>query len=153
VHMRTKAATEMLRFFYFLLMVDKQTTIKLFVSNFIQKEKRERCLGELTNPKKRCKFTDKLNHKWRSVIDMQRLELIDTSFDNKEAIQKLLGFLTDQLCYIISDHPDFDDQYLPFEVAFNNLYAQGHGTIILNSSADTLFLNTEEMATRFIGRS
>lgn len=52
-------------------MTDKETQIKTFVDNFIIKDKRERCFLELTNPKKRNKFVDRLNHKWDTVLDMR----------------------------------------------------------------------------------
>lgn len=134
-------------------MENKEEIIKLFVQNFISKDKRERSLLELSNPKKRPDFVDRLNHRWESIFDMRYLNRVGKADDNSTTIQKLLKIKDQDLCYIISNYDDFDDKFLPFREAFDHLYTRGFGSVIINSSADTLFLDTEQNipTPRFIG--
>lgn len=136
-------------------MIDKETTVKNFVANFVQKDKRERCYSELVNPKKRNKFIDKLNHKWDSVLNMNFLNQVDKLNDSSEGIQKLLGFKDSEICYVISNYSDFDDKFMPFKEVFTEIYSRGFATLLINGSGDEMFLDTEQEkgpAPRFIGR-
>ncbi len=136
-------------------MFDKETIIDTFIKNFIQKDKVDRCFLELTNSKKRNKFVDRLNHKWGTVLNMKYLAQIDKSKDNAIEIQKLLNLKDNDICYVISNYSDFDDKLLPFKEVFNNIYSKGFATILINKTADTLFLDTEQergSADRFIGK-
>jgi len=135
--------------------INKSTIIQAFTQNFVLKDKVERSYAQLTNAKKRNQFTDRLNHRWDSVLDMKHLVQIGPSEDHAEAIQKLLNFRANDLCYTISNYSKLDDQFFPFQEIFGQIYAQGMGTILLNLSGDTLFLDTEidrAPAARFIGR-
>jgi hypothetical protein len=136
-------------------MFDKETIIKTFIENFIIKDKKERCYFELTNPKKRNKFTDRLNHKWDTVLNMKHLTQIGKNSDFAGGIQNLLEFKDNELCYVISNYYAIDDQLISFKDIFGRTYACGLGTILINTTADTLFLDTEHTrgpAERFIGR-
>ncbi len=93
--------------------MEKHLIIETFVANFIQKDKRERCFLELTNPKKRNKFTDRLNHKWESVIEMRLLTKIEKGQDYADRIKELSKFKDNELCYVISNYNEFDDKLLP----------------------------------------
>ena len=87
---------------------EKNKILKDFVTNFIQKERQERCYAQLTNPEKRGKFSDRLNHNWDSILNMKQ-----------------------------------------------EIYSKGFATIIMNVSANTLFLETERFGkygARFIGK-
>jgi hypothetical protein len=132
--------------------MNREFIINTFVKNFILKDKRERCLAELLNSKKRRKFTDKLNHQWLSILDSRCLKLIANSEDSSNSIKLLFGFPNDALCYIISDNSDYDDKFLSFQEAFDALYGWRAGTIILNQAVNIFFLETEEPSKRFIGR-
>ena len=135
-------------------MIDKKIIIKTFLTNFIIKDKRERCYLELTNPKKRTNFTDRLNHKWDTVLNMKYLVQVDKQFDYADRIQQLLKFKDEHLCYVISNYTEFDDKLIPFKDVFGQVYSRGFATILLNTSADKLFLDTEQEqgnSFRFIG--
>jgi hypothetical protein len=87
---------------------------------------------------------------------MKHFILIRKSEDNYSNIQGFLNFKDDDLCYVISNYGDYDDKIFPFEKVFSEVYARGLGTILVNKSADTLFLDTEQekgSADRFIGKS
>jgi len=136
-------------------MLEKETIIKTFINNFIQDEKAERSFLELTNPGKRYKFADRLNHQWYTVLNMKYLVQVDKTNDNAVDIQKQLHLKDNEICYVISNYPDYDNQLLPFKDVFSMIYSKGLATILINQTADTLFLDTEQErgpADRFIGK-
>lgn len=136
-------------------MTDKEIILKKFIDHFILKDKRERSFFELTHPKKRNKFTDRLNHNWDAVLNMKHLTKIEKQFDDAASIQRLLKFEDTELCYVISNYSGFDDRIMPFGEVFPEIYSYGFATILINLPADTLFLDTEQEqgpADRFIGR-
>ena len=135
---------------------DKNTILEAFVKIFIQKHKAERSLWELTNPLKRYKFTDKLNHRWENIFKMQHLLQVPKEQDDEESIQQLLGFKNTEICYVISNYNDYDDGFFEFADVFTNLYWRGFASIIINISATRFFLKTEqEQGTppKFIGKA
>lgn len=135
--------------------MDKEIIIENFIKNFILKEKRERSVFELNNPKKRCKFTNRLNHHWDKVLNMNLLKQVEKENDNAEAIQNLLKIRNDEPCYIISNYAAYDDKIYLFGDIFNEIYQKGLATLIVNLTLDTLFLETEQeqgAPTRFIGK-
>lgn len=137
-------------------MMERTTILQAFVRNFVQKEKAERCYGQLTELKKRRKFTDRLNHRWDSILRMDCLVQIRSSDDDSKSIQRLLNFRDLDPCYIISNYGLYDDKIFSFQEIFEQIYARGFATILLNLSGDTLFLDTEQErgpAARFIGRT
>ena len=137
-------------------MTDNTALIQAFVRNFVLKDKAERCYAQLIDPKKRRKFTDRLNHRWDNILRMQHLAQISSSDDHADRIRQLLQFGPQDQCYVISDYSRLDDRFFPFQEIFDQIYGQDSGTILLNLSGDTLFLDTEidhGPAARFIGRA
>jgi hypothetical protein len=137
-------------------MFDRRAIVQTFVKNFVLKEKAERCFAQLMDVKKRRKFTDRLNHRWDSIFRMDRFVQIPSSDDDGNSIQRLLNFRDQDLCYVISNYSLYDNKVLPFQEIFDQIYAQGLGTILLNLAGDTLFLDTEQErgpTARFIGRA
>jgi hypothetical protein len=135
-------------------MKNKEELIESFVQNFIVKERRERSRLVLSNPTKRRDFTDKLNHRWESIFDMRLLHRIGKSDDTSQIIQAQLKLKDQEMCYIISNYSDIDDKFIPFREAFDKVYTRGFGSLIINLSANTLFLETEQNipTPRFIGK-
>ena len=134
---------------------EKNKILKDFAKNFIQKERQERCYAQLTSSQKRGKFSDRLNHNWDSILNMKHLTLLENDFDYPEKIQKELGFKDNELCYVISNYQDYDDKLLSFKEIFAEIYSRGFATILMNISANTLFLETERLGkygARFIGK-
>ncbi len=137
-------------------MFDRGAIVQAFVKNFILKEKAERCFSQLINAKKRPEFTDRLNHRWDSILRMDRLIQIRSSEDDSKSIQRLLNFRDQDPCYIISNYGLYDDKIFSFQEIFDQIYARGFGSILLNLSGDTFFLDTEQErwpTARFIGRA
>ena len=87
---------------------------------------------------------------------MKLLSEITKEQDSPEKIRKLIGIKDHELCYVVSDCGKFDDQFLPFGIAFGAIYASGFATLLINPTGDTLFLDTEQMqgrTPRFFGKN
>ncbi|MDJ1473342.1 hypothetical protein QNI19_35645 [Cytophagaceae bacterium DM2B3-1] len=135
-------------------MPNPETIIRQFIANFVIKERRERSLLELSTPKRRASFIRRFNHTWENVVQMKYLHKIEKEFTYPEDIQELLGFKEKDLCYVISHYEDVDNQILTFAEAFDAIYGRGFASIIMNLSATTIYLQTEQVQgppNRFIG--
>ena len=133
-------------------MVDNTELINSFVRNFIQKDKRERCFNQLTGSKYHKKFTIKLNHNWDDFFNMKLLNELERNQHSYSNVQQFLKLKDTELCYIISDE-EIDNTFLPFIEAFEKTNSAYFGTLLINLTANKLFLKTEETQNtlRFIG--
>jgi hypothetical protein len=46
-------------------------------------------------------------------------------------------------CYVISNYDDIDGSIIEFKEVFNQAYGHSFGSLIINSTADKLYLETE----------
>lgn len=102
------------------------------------------------------RFTDKLNHQWETLLDMRKLTRVAPENDHPEGIRQILKFGRGEKCYVISNYTEFDNKTAAFTEIFPAVYDRGFATLLLNTSADTLFLVTEGVkgpAARFTGHS
>lgn len=123
--------------------MDNKAILDSFIKNFVSKDKRERAELELKHDKKRAKFTDRLNHTWDTVLNMQRIFRIPVGVNDFEFVKKELNLSDNELCYVISNYDDIDGKIVEFQKAFEKVYGRGFGSIIINISADKLYLETE----------
>ena len=133
---------------------EKNNLINTFINNFIQKNKHERVYFEMTSSKKRKLFVNRLNHSWDNIFEMKYLKQIDKKNDSPETVKKLLNIKENDLCYVISNNTEYDDKFFTFEEIFINVYWYGFASVIINMTADIIFLKTEQElgpATKFIG--
>lgn len=122
----------------------KEELLCTFIQNFIQKNKRERCLQELSNPKKRGRFTDKLNHHWDAYLDMRYLTLLpEKCKDSYGYVKNELELEDSDKCYILSNYNDTDDLFFDFKDAFDNSFGRGMASLIISGNGDRLYLETE----------
>ncbi|MDJ1506285.1 hypothetical protein [Xanthocytophaga agilis] len=136
-------------------MPDPETTITQFIANFVLKERKERSLFELSTPKRRPSFIRRFNHTWENVVQIKYLHKIEKEFTYPEDIQELLGFKEKETCYVISHYEEVDNQILTFTESFDAIYGRGFASIIMNLSATTIYLETEQVQgppDRFIGK-
>ena len=86
---------------------------------------------------------------------MRYIFRIPSGVDDYEFTKKELKISDNELCYIISNYKDIDGQTTEFKNAFDQVYGRGFGSIIINGSADKLYLETEIIQgkqNRFIGQ-
>jgi hypothetical protein len=130
-------------------------TLQNFINNFIQKDRRERVLLQLTSPKKRIQFTGKLNHEWDTILDMRRVKQIPKGFEDYKFAAQELKLSGKEPCIIISNHDEIDGQEKTFEQAFDAVYGRGFASIIVTASGDKMYLETELVQgrqNRFVGK-
>jgi hypothetical protein len=135
--------------------MEDSITVDNFIRNFVPKDKRERIEFELKNDKKRVKFTDKLNHKWNTVLDMKFVTKIPSGVIDYDFAKRKLKIKDNEMCYVISNHADIDGQSEEFEKAFDKVYGRGFGSLVINSTGDKFYLETEVVQgkqNRFIGK-
>jgi hypothetical protein len=135
--------------------MDSNTILDLFIKNFIPKEQRKRSQFLLKDLKKRARFTDRLNHQWDKILDMRFIKKIPSGTSDYEFTKRELKINDNELCYIISNYDDIDGQLIEFNDAFEKVYGRGFGSLIINTSADKLYLETELVQgkqNRFVGR-
>jgi hypothetical protein len=135
--------------------MEDNSTLDNFIKNFVPKDKRERVAFELKNEKKRAKFTNKLNHKWDTILDMRFVTKIPSSENDYEFAQRELKIKDGDLCYLISDHFDIDGTTGEFSDAFDKVYGKGFGSLVITALGDKFYLETELVQgkqNRFIGK-
>lgn len=125
-------------------MTDKHHLLEQFVHHFVVKALRERSLAELNSPKKRAQFINRLNHNWDTVLDRRKVHHVSKDQDNRDQIRRLAGFADNELCYVISHYDDCDDQFLPFGEMLKLNYGRGLATLLIHTSGDRFFLETEQ---------
>lgn len=85
---------------------------------------------------------------------MRFISQIPPGTNDFEFTKKQLKIKDNELCYVISNYDDIDRQVIGFTEAFEKIYGRGFGSLIINSSADKLYLETELVQgkqNRFIG--
>ena len=135
--------------------MDYKTIQNLFIKNFIPKSQKERSEYLLNDSKKRGKFADRLNHQWDKVLDMRFISKIPSGTNDFIFTKQELKIKDNELCFVISNYDDIDGQIIEFKEAFEKVYGRGFGSLIINCSADKLYLETELVQgkqNRFIGK-
>jgi hypothetical protein len=135
--------------------MDTNAILDLFIKHFVPKEQRERSELLLNDVKKRRRFTDRLNHQWDKVLDMRFITRIPSGTNDYEFTKNELKVKDNELCYIISNYDDIDGLLIEFNDAFDKVYRRGFGSLIINASADKLYLETEVVQgkqNRFVGK-
>lgn len=136
--------------------MDSNTTLNNFIKTFVPKDKRERSELELRNEKRRSKFTDRLNHKWDTVLDMRFVTKIPSGVNDYEFTKKELKIKDNDLCYVISNYDDIDGVTEEFSNAFDKVYGRGFGSLVITASGDKFYLETELVQgkqNRFFGKT
>lgn len=135
--------------------MDSKTIQDSFIEKFVPKHQRDRAKYLLNDAEKRHEFTDRLNHQWEKVLDMRFLTKIPSGVIDYDFVKKELKIKETELCFVISNYSDIDGQTLPFDKAFDAVYGRGFGSLIINSTSDKLYLETELVKgkqNRFIGK-
>jgi hypothetical protein len=135
--------------------MDSNTTIHNFIRTFVPRHKRERTELELRNEKKRSKFTNRLNHKWATVLDMRFVIKIPSDANDYEFTKRELKIKDNDLCYVISNYDDIDGITDEFSKVFDKVYGRGFASLVIGVAGDRFYLETElgqGKQNRFIGK-
>ena len=135
--------------------MDKDLIIDAFIKKFVLKDRRHRAEFELKNHKKRRLFIDRLNHVYADILDMKYFQRIDPKLENAALIQRELNIKDNDKCYAISHYDEFDDKIVDFRNVFDGIHGTGFGSLIINLSADRVYLETSFQhgpTSRYIGK-
>jgi hypothetical protein len=106
---------------------DKSLWEAKFVDTFILTEKRSRYKTLLSNPRKRNKILDRLNH--NADLDFKKATEVKPYVST--LMKALEGYVIDDYCWMISDHPDIDGRNLPTSEAIELTIDATWGTIMI----------------------
>ena len=93
-----------------------ETAEARFAANYIRKEKRDRLLYELTNPRKRYRGLDRFCHHAGELIDPARSALQGDDLQRQEAFRRFMA-AHPGACLALSPDPALDGQRLPLAEA------------------------------------
>ena len=84
-----------------------------FAETFIRKNRRDRILLELTDPKKRYSGLDRFCHQAADLLDPEKVTM---KANNLESLPGFVMFMKthDEICTILSPNGNVDGQKLPF---------------------------------------
>ena len=101
-----------------------------FVAGYIRKEKKERLLHELTNPKKRYRGLDRFCHHAGELVDPARIALQGDDLNRQPAFQRFVAAHPGD-CALLSPDPWLDGQTLPLSEAAALAFASADASILL----------------------
>ena len=111
-----------------------------FAANYVRKEKRERLLYELTNPKKRYQGLDRFCHHAAELIDPGKVLLQGDDLERQDAFCRFAAVHPGP-CAVLSPDPALDGQTLPFPDAAAQAFMCADASILLG---EDFALVTEE---------
>ncbi len=104
---------------------------KRFIDNFIKKNKRERVLYELSNPRKRKDAIGRFCHNTLEMIDEKKIIYCGKHI----TIEELKKFINDsskgEMCYVISWDEEFDGKSVKPSVALEHMISSGMAVVII----------------------
>jgi hypothetical protein len=101
-----------------------------FVESFVQRERRERSLLCLANPKKRRKFVHEFAHHGTYILTPECLRSIKPSQQNPDSICAILRSLgAPDTCHVMSEG-SFDGKEMELLAALKGIVGYGMGTVI-----------------------
>jgi hypothetical protein len=99
-----------------------------FVESFVQRERRERTLLCLANPKKRRKFLEWLMDHADNILMRECIKSIKPSQQHPDPIYAILRSLgAPDTCHLISEHSNFDGKEMELLAALKEIIGNGDG--------------------------
>jgi hypothetical protein len=115
------------------------------VRAFIVRERRDRFLELLPNPKNRHKITDSLAHPNPNWFDARFVKIIPPPLNNPTSIAQLLrGKGAGRMCWVISEDRKLDAKELDLEFVLGEIVGYGMGTIISCIAGKLAFVESED---------
>ncbi len=112
---------------------------------FIVRERRERFLSLLPNPKQRHKVTDSLAHPSPGWFDSRYVKAIPPAQSSREGIAKILRAKgAGKTCWAISEDHKLDTKELELDVALAEIVGCGMGAILSCLPGKLAFVESEE---------
>ncbi len=109
-----------------------------FVRSFIRKDRRERLIHELTDPRKRYDGVSRFCHQAGDLIDPSKIIMEGEDIDRLPEFERFVR-QHDEICFVLS--PDFytDEQFLPLKDAVLKAIISLDAVIIMGSTFAVVF--------------
>lgn len=107
-----------------------ETAEARFAAKYLRREKRERLLHELTDPKKRYRGLDRFCHHAGELIDPKKIALQGDDLPRQEAFRAFLAAHPED-CALLSPDPFLDGQTLPLSQAAALAFCSADASILL----------------------
>lgn len=118
-----------------------------FVTAFIVAERRERYLTLLSNPKRRAKILNRLNHH----LDFNRSLATELGYGSPDSLAEFLEAKgAKATCYVIADNRKLDGQELPLAEACWHAFTDGFGIVLSCVPGQLAFYRPEAPGPGFI---
>ena len=116
----------------------EQSTEERFVRSFIQKNRQDRLLHELTSPKKRYSGISRFCHSAVDLLDPRKIRMEGEDLDRSA---EFLDFVKkhDEPCFIMSPDSFVDGQWLPFAEAVEQAVFCPDAAVIIGSGFAVVF--------------
>lgn len=115
------------------------------IRTFIVRERRERFLALLANPKRRRKVTDSLAHPNPAWFDSRYVKPIPPAQSSKEGIARILRAKgAGQTCWAISEDRNLDAKEFELESVLAEVVGSGMGTILSCVPGKLAFVESDE---------
>ena len=115
------------------------------IRTFVVRERRERFLELLPNPKRRRKVTDSLAHPNPAWFDSRYVRSIPPAQSSAAAIARLLHSKgAGKMCWAISEDARFDGREVELDSALSELVGYGMGAILSCVAGRLAFVESED---------
>jgi hypothetical protein len=116
---------------------------------FVIKERRERLVAGLANPRRRRQVLDSLNH--FGHLDARYAQIIVPIAQTPQGIANILkGKGAPDACYVISGNAKLDGQEMPLTAALERVVGMGLGTFISCVPGMLGYFEGEEAGARYV---
>jgi len=116
-----------------------------FVTNFIQKSRRERSLFELGSESRRGKFLNRLCHDFAAVLDSRYLQPLHGAVDAFSLLKLLQKNGAQQDGYLISSNDAVDGRHLPLQEAINAVVGFGLPSVLICVPDSLAYFEAEQV--------
>lgn len=112
------------------------------IKKFFKKEKQDRYIAFVSSINNRKKFLNELSHlkdlKWELFQEVRNFNLI-----------QIANLNSNQLCYVISEDPSFDQSYIDI-TDINEILNSGKAMILVFGNADQIYYEGEPPNNRYL---
>ena len=114
-----------------------------FVNTFIKKDRRERLLYELTDPKKRYQGISRFCHHAKELIMPSRIVMEGTDMENSPQFEQFVKEHQEN-CYVLSPDPAMNDISLPLQDAVEQALMCMDAVIIIGNGFAVIYGEPEK---------
>ena len=116
-----------------------------FVSNFVQKSRRERASFELGSESQRGRFLNRLCHDFAGVFDARHLQPLVAPEDSVSLQKRLRSLGAKKTCHVISCNEAVDGKEIPVGDAIQAIMGYGLPSILICAPDSLAYFEAEQV--------